>query len=406
MPLDSGWPTVGVHHYNHDREKLMSFRKYLLTALATGLTWAGAYVSAESTAPVESAAATFRVERVATDLQMPWAMAFLSNGRAVVSERAAGRLRLLDMATGELTALESGPTDVFIQANAGMLDVRAHPEFADNGWIYYAYTAGVEALNTMVVERARLVGSKLVDRERIFEALPWFHGDIVYGCRLAFRDGYLYVTMGDRWELRHLAQSVGSHLGKVMRLHDDGSIPDDNPFVDLPGAAAAVWSLGHRNPQGLTVHPYTGEIWSHEHGPRGGDEINVVYRGRNYGWPSISYGKEYSGEPVDAGRKGNAGIGDMEAPIHYWDPSIAPSGMLFYDGEAFPGWRGDLFVGALAGAHISRLVLDGTTVINEEQLLKDAQRRIRFVEQGPDDYIYFGVDDGEILRLVPAQISR
>ena len=384
----------------------MSFCRCLLSVFATGLAWTGAPAGPGTSEPIESAAATFRIERVAGDLWIPWAMAFLSSDRAVVSERAAGRLTLLDVATGELTPLDGGPTDVFVQANAGMLDVHAHPQFADNGWLYFAYTAGVEPLNTTVVERARLKGSRLVDRERIFEALPWFHGDIVYGCRLAFRDGYLYVTMGDRWDLRHLAQSVGSHLGKVMRLHDDGSVPDDNPFVDLAGAAAAVWSYGHRNPQGLTVHPHTGELWSHEHGPRGGDEVNLVHRGRNYGWPVVSYGKEYSGNPVDPGRKGHTGMADMEAPVHYWDPSIAPSGMLFYDGDAFPGWRGDLFIGALAGAHISRLVLDGTTVIDEERLLEDALRRVRFLEQGPDGYIYFGGDDGEILRLVPAQTSR
>ncbi|MDH4314293.1 MAG: PQQ-dependent sugar dehydrogenase [Gammaproteobacteria bacterium] len=384
----------------------MYFRKCLLTVLAAGFACTGAHADDATSEPIESAAATFRVEHVAGNLSIPWAMAFLADGRAVVSERAAGRLTLLELATGELTSLDNGPADIFVRANAGMLDVRAHPQFTDNGWIYYAYTAGTEALNTTVVERARLDGSRLINRERIFEALPWFHGDIVYGCRLAFRDGYLYVTMGERWDLRHLAQSVGSHLGKVMRLHEDGSVPDDNPFVDVPGAAAAVWSYGHRNPQGLTVHPQTGELWLHEHGPRGGDEVNLVHRGRNYGWPIVSYGKEYSGEPVDPGRKGHTGMEDMEGPVHYWDPSIAPSGMMFYDGDAFPGWRGDMFIGALAGAYISRLVMKGATVIGEERLLEDALRRVRFLEQGPEGYIYFGVDGGEILRLVPAHTPR
>ena len=381
----------------------MTLNRCLLPAIAVGLTWTGAFAGDRDAGPIESAAATFRVERIAEDLWIPWAMTFLPDGRAVVSERAAGRLTLLDLETGEHVPLDGGPTDVFVQANAGMLDVRAHPQFEDNGWIYYAYTAGIEPLNTTVVERARLDGGRLVDRERIFEALPWFHNDIMYGCRLRFRDGYLYVTMGDRWDLRHLAQSVGSHLGKIMRLHDDGSVPDDNPFVDVPGAAAEVWSYGHRNPQGLTVHPHTDELWSHEHGPRGGDEVNVVHKGRNYGWPIISYGKEYSGEPVDPGRKGHTGMDEMVAPVHYWDPSIAPSGMTFYDGDAFPGWRGDLFIGALAGARISRLVIDGNEVVEEEHLLEDTLRRVRFVEQGPDDHLYFGVDDGEILRLVPAE---
>lgn len=354
---------------------------------------------------IHSADASFRVERVATGLRVPWGLAILPGNRAVVSENAAGRLTLVDIATGALEPLTGGPNDVFVQANAGMLDVLAHPDFANSGWIYYAYTAGEEALNTTVVERARLDGTALVARERLFEAQPWFHGDIVYGCRLAFRDGYLYITMGDRWDLRHLAQSVGSHVGKILRLHEDGRVPGDNPFVDMPGAEAAVWSYGHRNPQGLAVNALTGDLWSHEHGPRGGDEVNRIERGHNYGWPLVSRGREYSGDRVDPGRKGSKGRYDaarLTGPIHYWVPSIAPSGMVFYDGDAFPDWRGNLFIGALAGTHINRLVLDGMSVVTEERLLGSEGRRVRFVEQGPDGYLYFGGDDGEILRLVPA----
>jgi glucose/arabinose dehydrogenase len=250
----------------------------------------------------------------------------------------------------------------------------------------------------MVVERARLTQDGLEDRERIFAALPWFHNSIVYGCRLAFQGDYLFVTMGDRWDLRHLSQSPGSHLGKVLRLNHDGSAPRDNPFVDIPGALPEVWSIGNRNPQGLTVHPRSGRLWEHEHGPLGGDEVNIIEAGRNYGWPVITYGKEYSGELVGEGLTEKEG---MEQPVHKYVPSIAPSDMLFYSGNAFPEWQDNLFIGAMALKHINRLVIDDSKVIHEERLLVKQAPRVRFVEQGPDDYIYFGTDEGEILRLVP-----
>ena len=381
----------------------MRMLRFLLTFMALALALGGRLATAATALP--GGDPRFAVERVATGLRIPWAMTFLGASRALVSENGAGRLTHLDLGTGVQSPLTGGPGDVFVQANAGMLDVRVHPDFARNGLIYYAYVAGDEALNTTVVERARLEGTRLVARERLFEARPWFHGDVVYGCRLALHDGYLYITMGDRWDLRHLAQSVGSHLGKILRLRDDGAVPEDNPFVGVTGAEAAVWSYGHRNPQGLAVNGRTGELWSHEHGPRGGDEVNRIEKGHNYGWPLVSFGREYDGQTVAPGRKGSKGRYDpaeLTAPVHYWVPSIAPSGMTFYDGEAFPAWQGNLFVGALAGTHINRLVLDGTTVVTEERLLGSAGRRVRFVEQGPDGYLYFGGDDGEILRLVPA----
>lgn len=352
---------------------------------------------------VESEAATFRVERVAEGLSIPWSLAFLPDGRALVSERQAGRISVLDPADGGLQALSGGPDDVFIKDNAGMLDVALHPAFRLNGLVYYCYTAGTQQLNTMVVERARLVGNRLEGRDRIFAALPWFHNSIVYGCRLAFTNRHLYVTMGDRWDLRHLAQSPGSHLGKVLRLNFDGSAAAGNPFADIPGALPEVWTLGNRNPQGLTIHPATGVLWSHEHGPLGGDEVNIIAGGRNYGWPVITYGKEYSGEPVGDGLTEKDG---MEQPVHYYVPSIAPSDMVFYDGDAFPGWLGNLFIGALALQHINRLVIEADVVQHEERLLEDRSLRVRCVEQGPDDYLYFCVDEGLVLRLVPAGEQR
>lgn len=358
----------------------------------------GCCLAALAVASQAAAAPEFRLETVASGLGVPWAMAFVDDRHALVSERAAGRLSLVDLESGAIVPVDGSPDDVWVEANAGMLDVVLHPRYADNGWIYYAYTAGGESLNTTVVERARLDGRRLVDRERIFEVQPWYHNSIVYGCRLAFDGAFLYVTMGDRWDLRHLAQSPGTHLGKVLRLNDDGSAPADNPFVGRPGAVPEVWSLGNRNPQGLAVHPATGELWSHEHGPQGGDEVNVIRRGANYGWPVIGYGKEYSGEAVGDGLTEQEG---MQQPLHYWVPSIAPSDMHFYTGDAVPAWRGSLFIGALAGRHLVRLVIDGYRIVREERLLADPGFRVRMVDQGPDGLLYIGTDDGDIHRLVP-----
>lgn len=369
----------------------------IATALAACLTTTAAPAAASDI--VESEAATFRIDKVADGLELPWAMAFLPDGRLLVSERAAGRLSTVDPRSGEVERLEAGPDDVYVKDNAGMLDVILHPDYPANGWFYFAYTAGDERLNTTVVERARLAGNRIVDRQRLFDARPWYHNSIVYGCRLAIRDGYLFVTMGDRWDLRHLSQSPGSHLGKILRLHDDGRVPADNPWAGLAGAEPAVWALGVRNPQGLALHPVTGELWEHEHGPLGGDEVNVIRRGRNYGWPVITYGKEYSGEPVGDGITHQDG---MEQPLHYYVPSIAPSGMTFYAGDAFPAWRGSLFIGALAKTHLNRLVVADAAVVHEERLLADRGWRVRAVNEGPEGFLYLAIDDGAIYRLVPA----
>lgn len=352
---------------------------------------------------IQSEAAAFRVEEVADGLQVPWAIAFLPGNRALISERAAGRIRLADLADGTMEAPAGGPDDVFIKDNGGMLDVVLHPAFDDNGWVYYCYTAGDLQLSTTVVERVRLTEGHFEGRERLLAAQPWYHNSIVYGCRLAFSGEYLFISMGERWDLRHLAQSPGTHLGKILRVHHDGSAPADNPYADVPGALPEVWALGSRNAQGLTVHPDTGELWSHEHGPLGGDEINVIEPGRNYGWPVVTYGLEYSGEPVGEGLTEYEG---MEQPLYTYIPSIAPSDMVFYTGSAFPQWQGNLFIGALAGTHINRLVIDGRDVVHEERLLHGRGWRIPFVKQGPDDLIYFGTGMGTVYRLVPAAADR
>jgi len=338
----------------------------------------------------------FVVEVIARELRVVWGMADLPDGRLLLTERDRPGMGVLDPVTGDYQFVQDTPDDVFVQANAGMLDIVLHPDYAENGWIYYSYVAGTAALNTTVVERARLDGLRLVDRERIFTVLPWHDNAIVYGCRLAFHRGDLYVTMGDRWDLRYLAQSPGTHIGKVLRLRDDGRPPPDNPFVALPGAMPEVWTLGNRNPQGLAVRPGTDQLWSHEHGPKGGDEVNLLEAGANYGWPLVSFGTEYDGRPIVETRRTTEGL---VPPVHHYVPSIAPSDMLFVVGSGFRNWRGNLLLGALAGQHVNRLVLDGDVVVEEERLLAGRAWRIRSLLETPDGAIYLGTDQGDVIRL-------
>jgi glucose/arabinose dehydrogenase len=355
----------------------------------------GAAQGADDLGVIESQAATFRVEVVAEGLTIPWGMAFLPDGRALVTERE-GRLTLLDLGSGELIPV-GGVPPVFNVGQGGLLDIALHPDYASNGWIYFSYSARMTQGATTVVDRARLDGHRLVERERIFTARPFSRARNHFGGRLVLHDGYLFLSIGERTD-RHRAQLLDAHNGKVVRVRDDGRIPSDNPFADHGGALPEVWSYGHRNPQGLTRHPETGELWEHEHGPRGGDEVNIIRPGRNYGWPVISYGREYRGGPVGEGITHQEG---MEQPVHYYVPSIAPSGMVFYRGDTFPAWRGNLFIGALAMTHLNRLVIDGNRVVQEERLLEDRNWRVRFVREGLDGYLYLGVDDGLVVRLRP-----
>ncbi|HKG93603.1 MAG TPA: PQQ-dependent sugar dehydrogenase [Gemmatimonadaceae bacterium] len=339
----------------------------------------------------------FRVEVVATGVAVPWGIAFLPDGRALVTDRPTGRLSLLDLATGALTTVEGVPP-VYREHDGGMLDVALHPDFRRNGWVYLSYSVESDSGSATAVDRARIRDARLVDRERLFTARPAIpnNGDH-FGGRLVLDRGYLYISVGDR-DTRELAQQLSNHYGKVVRLHDDGRVPRDNPFVGRPGALPEIWSYGHRNPQGLARHPETGELWEHEHGPRGGDEVNVVRPGRNYGWPAITYGQEYRGGPVGEGITAKDG---MEQPLHYYVPSIAPSGMDFYTGRALPRWRGSLFIGGMAIRHLNRLVVERGAVVREERLLADKGWRIRSVREGPDGFLYIGIDGGAILRLRP-----
>ncbi len=340
-----------------------------------------------------------RVVTVASGLERPWAVAFLPDRRMLVTERP-GRLRILE-ADGRLSPPLAGVPDVFARGQGGLLDVALDPRFSENRLVYLSYAEpGSDGAGTAVA-RGRLGADRLEAVEVIFRQKPKVSGPNHWGSRLVFaRDGTLFVTLGDRFNYRDRAQDLSVHIGKLVRINPDGSVPKDNPFVGRAGALPEIWSYGHRNSQGAALHPVTGVLWEHEHGARGGDEINVPEPGKNYGWPVITYGVDYSGEKIGEGTR-KAG---MEQPIHYWDPSIAPSGMAFYTGDAFPVWKGNLFVGALAGRMLVRLELDGTRVVREERLLTDLGERIRDVRQGPDGFLYLLTDgpNGRLLRVTPA----
>ncbi|NOT09756.1 MAG: PQQ-dependent sugar dehydrogenase [Gemmatimonadales bacterium] len=339
----------------------------------------------------------FTVEVVTTEIRVPVGIALLPDGRLLVADRFFGRLYAVDPKSGAKTVLE-GLTQVLADSSeAGLLDVVLHPDYRTNGWIYLAYSFDRPGGTTTVVDRARLAGNRLTDIERLFEARPIVSGSEHYGGRLALQNGFLYLTLGDR-NTRDQAQYLGNHHGKVIRLRDDGKIPADNPFVGRDDALPEIWSWGHRNPQGLAVHPATGELWANEHGPRGGDEVNVIRPGANYGWPLITYGQEYYGVPVGKGLTRRDGL---EQPQHYWVPGIAPSGLTFYSGDKFPAWRGNLLSGAMSRTHLNRLVFDNGRVVKEERLLSDRGWRVRAVVQGPDGFLYLGVDGGMVLRIRP-----
>ena len=341
----------------------------------------------------------FRVVTMTRGLEHPWGLAFLPDGRRLVTERP-GRLRLV-AADGTLDPQPvTGLPTIAIHGQGGLLDVALHPGFAENGLIYLSYAARGEGGVGTEVARGRLVDHRLENVEVLFRQQPKSSGGRHFGSRLVFdRQGYLYITLGDRGE-QERAQKMDDLAGKIVRLHDDGRIPADNPFVDRPGARPEIYSLGNRNVQGAALHPVTGELWAQEHGPQGGDEVNVIRAGRNYGWPVITYGVEYVvGTKIGEGTHKPG----MEQPLHVWVPSIAPSGMAFYQGDRFPRWRGDLFVGALKDQMLVRLRFDGEKRVEEERLLKGVLGRIRDVRAGPDGYLYLLTDspDGVIARLEP-----
>jgi glucose/arabinose dehydrogenase len=343
------------------------------------------------------------VETVARGLEHPWGLAFLPDGRMLVTERP-GRLRIVS-AQGQLSEPLSTPgLRVAVRGQGGLLDVALDPGFAQNRQVFlsYAEERGEGRAGTSVM-RARLnaAGTGLEAPRVIFRQEPTHTGRNHWGSRIVFdRDGNLFVTLGDRFDLREQAQNPANHIGKIVRITPDGRPAPNNPYLDREGARPEIWSLGHRNIQAAALHPQTGELWTIEHGARGGDEVNIPKPGKNYGWPIISYGVDYSGAKIG---QGTAKPG-LEQPVYHWDPSIAPSGMAFYTGDRFPAWRGSILTGALAGELVSRLETQGNRVTGEERFLRDLGERIRDVRQGPDGYVYLLTDSsqGRILRLRPA----
>lgn len=360
---------------------------------------AGALPASADAQTFTSEAGPLTVETVARGLEHPWSLAFLPDGRMLVTERP-GRIRIVAR-DGRLSTPLGNVPKVVASGQAGLLDIALDRNFASNRTLYVCYSAAAGGL--AAVARATLdpEAGALNNVKTIFTEHS-AGGSNNHGCRIAQgHDGLLFVTLGDHFGPRDEAQNLARDNGKIIRIAPDGSIPADNPFVGRAGARGEIWSYGHRNPQGLAFRPGTDELWEQEHGPRGGDEVNIIEKGKNYGWPVIGYGIDYNGAKI---HESTAKPG-MEQPVKYWVPSIAPSGMAFYTGDLFARWKGSLFIGALKGQMLVRLTLDGRRVTGEERLLKGLTERIRDVRQGPDGALYLLTDDsaGRILRLVPAR---
>jgi len=341
-----------------------------------------------------------RLVKVVEGLEYPWGLAFLPDGRMLVTERP-GRLRIVGKDGKLVSQAVAGLPQVAVHGQGGLLDVALHPRFTQNELVYLSYAARGEGGISTEVARGRLSGNRLENVEVIFRQQPKSGSGRHFGSRLVFdREGYLYITLGDRGDMER-AQKADDHAGSVIRLHDDGRVPADNPFVGKPGWKPEKYTFGNRNIQGAALHPRTGQLWTHEHGPQGGDEVNVIRAGVNYGWPVITYGVNYGiGTKIGEGSHKPG----MAQPLHYWVPSIAPSGMAFYTGNRFPAWRGDLFLGALRDQVLVRLKLDGDKIVSEERMLKNVLGRIRDVRSGPDGYLYLLTDEsnGALTRIEPA----
>lgn len=381
---------------------LRSSKPWIFFALVT-------LVGCGETAPAQDAPAddladqetAFEVVTVVDGLEHPWSLAFLPGGDMLVTERP-GRLRLIRGGSLVPTPLEGVP-EVWAEGQGGLLEVALHPDFATNRYVYLTYSKPGPDGATTALARGRLSddATRLEGVQDLFVADAVTSRGVHFGSRLAFDDqGYLFMTVGERGVMED-AQDRSNHQGTILRLNDDGTAPSDNPFVGEVGVHPEIWAYGIRSPQGLAFHPETGDLWEAEHGPRGGDELNVIEPGRNYGWPVITYGINYNGEPIGDSLTAAPG---MEQPVHYWVPSIATSGLTIYDGDRFPAWRGSAFVGGLAGTQLARVSLDGRSATGVEVLLADLGQRIRDVRTGPDGFLYILVDSGRapLLRLEPA----
>lgn len=339
----------------------------------------------------------FTTQLIIDELQLPWGFTFLPDGSMLLTEKAG---QLIHFKDGKKNIVDNVPP-VYVRGQGGLLDVVLHPDYANNGWIYISYASeegGDKGGNTAII-RAKLNNNSLTDTQLLYKATPNTTKGQHFGSRIAFDDkGYLFFSIGERGNRDVNPQDITRDGGKIYRLHADGSIPSDNPFLDTEGAKTAIYSYGHRNPQGLVKNPMTGEIWDNEHGPQGGDEINIIEKGKNYGWPVITYGINYSGTPITDKTE----MEGMEQPIHYWVPSIAPSGMAFVTSEKYPGWKGNLLIGSLKFQYLERLELKGNKVVYREKLMPDLGR-VRDVRQAPDGFIYVAVEGKGIYKLVPKE---
>jgi glucose/arabinose dehydrogenase len=347
----------------------------------------------------ESSLMDFRVVTVVEGLERPWGMAFLPGGDILVTERP-GRIRLVRDGALVDDPVAGVPADVGVGGQGGLLDIALHPQFESNGWVYLTYSKAASGERTTAVVRGRFEDDRLVDVGEVYEASAWGDGEIHFGSRLAFdAAGRLYVTVGERGEMQE-AQNLANDQGTVLRLNDDGSIPEDNPFAGSDETSGAIWAYGVRNNEGLAFHPTTGELWAAEHGPLGGDEINVIMRGRNYGWPEITYGLNYDGTTISE----NTHLEGLEQPVHHWDDEVpALSGLTIYSSNVLAPWTGHHFVGGLSGRRLVRLEFDGHRLVDSESLLTGLEHRIRDVRTGPDGFLYLLIDtdDAPMLRLEP-----
>jgi glucose/arabinose dehydrogenase len=377
-------------------------RLFMLLGGVVLLTSTVLLLSSKKITEQQSAKMDLSVETVVTGLTMPWATAFLPNGDMLVTERV-GKLRLVK--NGQLDPTEiSGLPKVLYRGQGGLLDVVVHPDYAKNGWIYISYSSpkaegedGPDNGANTALLRAKLKDHALTDVQVIFKALPNVRSTPHFGGKIVFdKKGYVFLSLGERGQ-KEASQDLSKDQGKVVRLHEDGKIPTDNPFVKTAGAKPEIWSYGHRNPQGLVMNPSTGVLWEHEHGPQGGDELNIVEKGKNYGWPLITFGIDYDNSIIS---KDTAAVG-LEQPVIYWKPSIAPSGMDFITSDKYKGWKGDLLVGSLKFNYLQHLVIKGNKVLSREIILEKIGR-VRDIRQGPDGFIYVVVEDsGKIVRVVP-----
>ena len=356
---------------------------------------------------METSIGRIRVVTIADGLESPWSMVFLPDGDILVTERP-GRLRLISDGVLQADPI-GGVPEVQYRNHGGLMDIALHPDFANNRLIYLTYSKLGEQGGTTAVLRARFDGAQLLDATDIFVADAWIENGLNFGSRVAFdNEGMLYASVGDRGPTTEpLAQDLSTHNGTIVRLHDDGRIPDDNPFVDQAGAKPEIYSYGHRNPQGMTIHPETGQIWASEHGPMGGDEVNIIQSGANYGWPVVSYGRSYSDEIISE----QPWREDMEPPRYFWVPSIGISGMLFYTGDRFPGWNGRLFVTGMNGMLIQSVRLSGRGSTERESILMSLRQQVRDIRQGPDGLVYIVTrqdadrteNSGKVLRIEPVE---